>query len=105
MTQPTTDPRYDHLTCGQCGQVYQQIDWHNAAHQLTCGFPIPRPATPIETDEKGEKFERIDHTRYYVACSFCQRMKEGGTSFFPNHHASSRCESGKHNHCSCDSCF
>ena len=25
--------------------------------------------------------------------------------FHPSHDASHRCESGKHNHCSCDTCF
>lgn len=38
-------------------------------------------------------------------CSFCQREKARGNSFYPNHKASTRCESGGRNHCTCDTCF
>lgn len=36
-----------------------------------------------------------------LTCSFCLAHDGEG----PPHSASSRCESGKHNHCSCDVCF
>jgi len=36
-------------------------------------------------------------------CAYCDR--EGSNSFHPPHDASPRCESGKHSHCSCDTCF
>ena len=35
-------------------------------------------------------------------CPFCDGET---TDFHPSHDASPRCESGKRNHCSCDSCF
>jgi hypothetical protein len=35
-------------------------------------------------------------------CKSCDREKG---SFHPPHDASDRCESGKHSHCSCDTCF
>ncbi len=35
-------------------------------------------------------------------CKYCDE-EEG--HFHPPHDASSRCESGKHAHCSCDTCF
>lgn len=35
-------------------------------------------------------------------CKYCQNSK--GT-MHPNHFASSRCESGRRNHCTCDTCF
>jgi hypothetical protein len=36
-------------------------------------------------------------------CDCCN--KEGLNFFHPPHDASERCESGKHPHCSCDTCF
>lgn len=38
-------------------------------------------------------------------CSACDRYRERGESFHPDHDAGSNCESGKHSHCSCDWCF
>lgn len=38
-------------------------------------------------------------------CSYCDRERAGNVSFHPPHDASSSCGSGKHNHCSCDTCF
>jgi hypothetical protein len=37
-------------------------------------------------------------------CSECDRVKANG-GFGPPHNASPRCESGGHNHCTCDTCF
>lgn len=41
------------------------------------------------------------------ACSYCQREKaeRRGTSPMPNHFASPNCESGKRDHCTCDTCY
>lgn len=36
-------------------------------------------------------------------CAYCDR--ERNNSFHPSHDASDRCESGKHAHCTCDTCF
>lgn len=38
-------------------------------------------------------------------CKYCDDMRFAGEDFHPSHDASSRCESGKHNHCTCDTCF
>lgn len=42
-------------------------------------------------------------------CAYCEKerakQKDGAIPFFPPHDASSGCESGKHNHCTCDTCF
>ena len=36
-------------------------------------------------------------------CTYCAAHKPG--EMMPPHDASSRCESGKRNHCTCDTCF
>lgn len=36
-------------------------------------------------------------------CAYCDRNRHD--NMMPPHDASSRCESGKHNHCTCDICF
>ena len=38
-------------------------------------------------------------------CTYCDRERAQGVSFHPSHDASSMCESGKHSHCTCDTCF
>ena len=38
-------------------------------------------------------------------CAYCDREREAGNTFHPSHDASDRCCSGKHVHCSCDTCF
>lgn len=42
---------------------------------------------------------------YVDGCGYCDGEKERDSWFFPNHFASSRCQSGKRNHCTCDTCF
>lgn len=37
------------------------------------------------------------------SCQTCARLAKG--EMCPPHDASPRCESGKRNHCSCDTCF
>lgn len=36
-------------------------------------------------------------------CTYCDKYRD--ESMMPPHDASDRCESGKHNHCTCDVCF
>lgn len=36
-------------------------------------------------------------------CAYCDKYR--GTTMFPSHQASERCESGKRPHCTCDTCF
>ena len=39
-------------------------------------------------------------------CAYCDRERaQPGQSPMPPHDASRFCESGKHNHCTCDTCF
>ena len=60
---------------------------------------------PKWTDELGNKYARRDMTRYYFDCPTCQKELKANNTFFPPHRASSRCQSGGHNHCTCDTCF
>ena len=36
-------------------------------------------------------------------CKYCN--ENAFEPMMPNHNASLRCESGRHNHCTCDTCF
>lgn len=38
-------------------------------------------------------------------CTYCDREREMGNDFFPNHTASYWCQSGRYDHCTCDRCF
>jgi len=38
-------------------------------------------------------------------CVVCDGMRASGETFAPLHDAHPRCESGKHSHCTCDTCF
>lgn len=60
------------------------------------------------TDEEAEiKVVRAAEARMAPEgeCAYCDREREAGNSFFPSHTASTRCRSGSHNHCTCDTCF
>ncbi len=45
------------------------------------------------------------HKAPHGECWSCDKERELGNNFHPSHDASERCESGKRNHCSCDTCF
>jgi hypothetical protein len=38
-------------------------------------------------------------------CAYCDRMRAQDEKFFPRHDASCNCQSGRHEHCTCDTCF
>lgn len=38
-------------------------------------------------------------------CSYCDAERKANSNFHPPHDASERCQSGKHAHCSCGTCF
>lgn len=38
-------------------------------------------------------------------CVLCDRARATDDQMMPNHSASPRCESGSHNHCTCDRCY
>lgn len=48
------------------------------------------------------KMCRKCHNKAINNCKTCQEYKR---EIYPNHFASSNCESGKRNHCTCDTCF
>ena len=56
----------------------------------------PNAATPLVRPTRRHKAEPGE-------CVYCDR--ERNTDFHPPHDASARCQSSKHNHCSCDTCF
>jgi hypothetical protein len=38
-------------------------------------------------------------------CPYCVSCLSKGDKYFPRHNASMNCESGGHDHCSCDICY
>lgn len=38
-------------------------------------------------------------------CVSCDRARESSDTMAPRHTASDRCQSGKRNHCTCDTCY
>ncbi len=38
-------------------------------------------------------------------CAYCDAERAKNNEHHPSHDASSRCESGKHEHCTCDCCW
>jgi hypothetical protein len=43
--------------------------------------------------------------KYVEGCTYCESIREDTHGWGPYHDASHRCESGKHPHCTCDTCF
>ncbi len=56
---------------------------------------------PQEALRKG----RLRHKAAPGECAYCDREREARNDFHPSHDASPRCESGRRDHCSCDTCF
>ena len=58
-----------------------------------------------------ERISRLEELGYIVPdCKTCQEIfysavRNGQIAFGPRHIPSSRCESGKRPHCTCDVCF
>lgn len=38
-------------------------------------------------------------------CAYCDRERALGNKWFPPHTARPNCQSGRHNHCTCDGCY
>ena len=55
---------------------------------------------PVKMPELYNPPRRI---RFTVGCAYCKA--HASDAMMPHHDASPRCESGKHNHCTCDTCF
>lgn len=59
-----------------------------------------------ETEEEiqeRQKKARLAYRRPPGECAYCDAHRND--SMMPSHTASKRCESGKHPHCTCDTCF
>lgn len=56
----------------------------------------------MTTIEKPEPKKHV-HKMPRGECKFCDA--HGDNDMMPSHDASPRCESGKRNHCTCDTCF
>jgi len=64
----------------------------NESRQDQNGNQMPKRSARRSRAEPGE-------------CKFCDTMRQDGVTFHPPHDASANCESGKHAHCTCDTCF
>ena len=60
-----------------------------------------RWATMIIDDATKDAIKRYRRPR--GECPYCD--EHGDSMMMPSHTPSSRCESGKHPHCTCDACF
>jgi hypothetical protein len=50
--------------------------------------------------------QRPQKRRYSLpGCKTCDRAEAEGDRMKPPHDASSNCESGKYDHCTCDTCY
>lgn len=47
---------------------------------------------------------RVERRTYVDGCKTCESVK-ASNGFGPSHDASYGCESGKRDHCTCDTCF
>ena len=62
----------------------------------------------VEAIERLEQSGDLDPTCNMCKKIFYQKIQNGvqfGYVFAPRHKPSKRCESGKHPHCTCDTCF
>jgi len=58
-----------------------------------------------DSDKKWLQSKERRHQVPPGECKICDSERAANNKFHPPHDASSRCESGKHSHCSCDVCF
>lgn len=95
-----------------CGDHDVQFDTDNDidTHRF-CHDTEGKPFTSVgwERDRHIKRWE--SEGRLDPECPFCKSEFYAKTRTFPqdvfapNHTASSRCESGKRSHCTCDTCF
>ena len=56
------------------------------------------------SDKEAKRSAVVYRRRQWVKdCAYCAEHKP--SDFFPAHDASNNCESGKRDHCTCDTCF
>lgn len=58
----------------------------------------------INKPDKNEKYVFMQFA-LEGECTYCDDQKAKGNNFFPPHTARQSCQSGRHNHCTCDTCF
>lgn len=67
---------------------------------------------PESVEKYGSNLTELDGIKVFLTgrkiawradCSYCILHAPG--SMMPSHTASEMCQSGKHNHCTCDTCF
>ena len=64
-----------------------------------------RPERPANLLAAVEALRGPSARRHKLPKGECQSCDRETSDFHPSHDASERCESGKHNHCTCDTCF
>jgi hypothetical protein len=103
MTVKTYDPKCrelaEHFLCDEpCRDDPQMYQQHCHALALTIQQVVEDWAyEPLEPQAAKNPTRR----GRLAGCSFCDEHP----GLMPPHDASSRCESGKHSHCTCDVCF
>lgn len=87
--------------CWNCGNIFGEAPVIDSGNPPGHGqFRITCRTCAITTHYDVKPKIRRQHVEN---CVFCAKFK--ATDFFPPHDASDRCESGKRNHCTCDTCF
>lgn len=61
-------------------------------------------STHTTSGEAYREITRLNREHLEQNCEMCRMIKNGG-GFGPGHFASTLCRSGRHAHCTCDSCF
>lgn len=80
-------------TCDKCEQKYEKVEDIKQVGDIFVHKVCPRRNNPTQR-------RQID-----LDCSFCKEQMNNNNNFFPPHDPSPGCESGKREHCTCDTCF
>jgi hypothetical protein len=77
------------------------------AHPMTMNEKAGYPSNPTGASEA--RIVKVVHGQRTLRspqdCDLCKYAMEHRSEPVPYHDASERCESGKREHCSCDTCF
>lgn len=82
-------------------------EWKPCYCQKGHAIRVEREAARPLVYERTETIARLEASGDLVpGCPGCaDHYRAGGHAFAPRHKASETCRSGKHSHCSCDTCF
>jgi hypothetical protein len=104
-----TKRHYEFLSGAIGRSVQPYIDVHNFAAELKAENPEGFDSALFLENAFKASIGRPIATRVHKAapgaCSLCDQLRAKGEKHHPSHDASSRCQSGGHSHCSCDTCF